>query len=386
MSRLLYDNRRLLVLAIALIAVSGLSSFFILPRMEDPILSQRMAIINTIYPGATPERVEALVTEVIEEELEEITEVKELRSTSRSGVSSITIELRDDIYNVDPIWSRVRDEIDDAQALLPAEVLDPDFEILQVTAYASVVALVWEGEGEPNYAVLRRMAEELEQRLRAVRGTREVDTFGDPEEEITIEVDLAELATLGLTAADVAWQVEASDAKAAAGLLRTPSGNLTIEVDSELDTVRRIASTPIRYSATDDANDAAGRFVTLGAVADVRKGIRDPSPRLAIVEGKRAVALAVLVRGDLRVDLWHHAAREVIDEFASELPPAVSLQTVFEQNEYVAERLSTLLLNLLVGATAVMVVVWVMMGWRSALVVGSALPLASLMVLTGKAD
>ena len=116
---LFYDNRRLLVLALSLILVAGLSSYYVLPRMEDPVLTQRAAIVNTLYPGASAERVEALVTEKIEEELQEIEEIKEMRSSSRSGISTITIELKDDVYQVDEVWSRIRDKIDDAQPLLP---------------------------------------------------------------------------------------------------------------------------------------------------------------------------------------------------------------------------------------------------------------------------
>ena len=110
-SSLFYDNRRLLVLSISLILVAGLSSYYLLPRMEDPVLTQRAAIINTIYPGASAERVEALVTEKLEEELQEIEEIKEMRSSSRSGISTVTIELKDDVYAVDEVWSRVREKM-----------------------------------------------------------------------------------------------------------------------------------------------------------------------------------------------------------------------------------------------------------------------------------
>ena len=381
MASLFYDNRRLLVLVIALIAVSGLSSFALLPRMEDPVLTQRVAVIDTIVPGAKADRVEALVTEPIEEELEEIPEIKELRSTSRSGISTITVELRDDVYESEEIWSRVRDKIDDAQPLLPPGALDPDFDQLEVTAYASVIALVWDAPGEPSYAVLRRQAEELEQRLRAVRGTREVDTFGDPDEEITVDIRQADLATLGLSVGDVARQIEASDSKVAAGLLRGAGNALLLEVDGELDSLRRIESTPIRYAAAQ--RGGAAPFVALGDIATVRKGIIEPPRSLAMVDGKPAIAVGVLIRADQRIDLWARGAAETIETFAAELPPALSLKRVFEQSPYVETRLSTLMGNLLVGAGAVMLVIWVMMGWRSAIVVGAALPLASLMVLTG---
>ncbi|TWT99238.1 Nickel and cobalt resistance protein CnrA [Botrimarina colliarenosi] len=379
MNRLLFDNRRLLMLAIALVVVAGMSSLLVLPRMEDPVLTQRAAIINARLPGATPERVEALVVEPLEEELREIPEIKEIRTTARSGVANIVVELRDDVYAASEVWSRVRNKIDDAGPQLPPEASEPEFDLLEVTAYASIVALRWDAPTDVNYAVLRRLAEELDRRLLAVGGTREVDTFGDPAEEITIEIDPARLATLGLSVADVARQLAASDAKIAAGQLRAADGSLVIEVDSELDTVRRIASTPIRIGADDDA----GRLVSLGAVADVQKGVIDPPTRLALVDGKPAIAVAVLVRGDQRIDVWAAKADKVVKAFGAELPPAVGMKRVFEQSGYVETRLGTLLWNLVAGAAAVMVVVWLMMGWRSAVVVGSALPLASLMVLAG---
>ncbi len=381
MSRLLYDNRRLLVLSITLVIVAGLSSLMVLPRLEDPVLTQRAAIVNTLLPGATPERVEALVVEPIEEELREVPEIKEVRTTARAGVATTIIELRDDVYQADEVWSRVRNKIDDAEAQLPPEASKPRFDLLEVTAYASILALRWDAPTDVNYAVLRRLAEELERRMLAVPGTREVDTFGDPDEEITVEIDAARLAMLGLSADDVARQLAASDAKVAAGQVRAAGGSLVIEVASELDTVQRIAATPIRYGASD--GDDAGRVITLGAVADVRKGIANPPRRAALVDGKPAVTIGVLVRSDQRIDHWFVAADESIRAFEQELPPAVGLKRVFEQSGYVKSRLATLMGNLVAGAAAVMVVVWLMMGWRNALVVGSALPLAALMVLAG---
>ncbi|MEN1680938.1 MAG: efflux RND transporter permease subunit, partial [Planctomycetota bacterium] len=383
MNSLLFDNRRLLVLVIALIAVAGLSSFYLLPRMEDPVLTQRVAVINTLVPGAKADRIEALVTEPIEEELEEIPEIKELRSTSRANISTITVELRDDVYEAAEVWSRVRDKIDDAKPLLPAGALDPEFDLLEVTAYAQVVALVWQPDEAPSYAVLRRLAEELEQVLRSIGGTREVDAFGDPEEEITVTIRQAELATLGISVADVARQIEASDSKVSAGLLRDRENALLLEVAGELDSISRIEATPIRFGGGETAEGPNARFLTLGDIADVRKHITDPPSGLAIIDGKPAIALGALVRSTQRIDHWAQDAGVALAEFEATLPPAIELKTVFAQSPYVESRLSTLLGNLLAGAGAVMLVIWVMMGWRSAIVVGAALPLASLMVLAG---
>ncbi len=380
MSSLFYNNRRLLTLAICLILVAGLSSYLVLPRMEDPVLTQRAAIINTFFPGASAERVEALVTEKLEEELQQIEEIKELRSSSRNGISAVSIELKDDIYLVDEVWSRVRSKLDDVEPLLPEDATDPDFDLLEVTAYASIVALVWDLPDPPNYAILRRQAEALEDRLRAISGTRDVDTYGDPKEEIVVEIRQDELAALGLTIADVTRQLQASDAKVSAGLLRTDQGNLIIEVDTELTSLERIRRIPIVADAT---AGNSGRFVSLGDIAQVEKGIVHPQSSLALIDGRAAIALGTLVKSQQRVDRWTRDLNAVLESFAADLTSGVRLKTLFEQNKYVENRLTTLLKNLFLGAAAVVGVVWLMMGWRSALVVGSVLPLASLMVLAG---
>ncbi len=376
MWNIFYRNPRLSVLAVSLILVAGLSSYYVLPRMEDPLLTPRFALVNTRFPGADAERVESLVTEKIEEELREIEDIKELRSTSRVGVSTISIELRDDIYATEHIWSRIRDKLDDAAVQMPAGVMKPDFDDLEVKAYAVIAALTWDRDDAPNYAILRRLSEQLEDEIKLVSGTEEVDTYGDPDEEIVATVRPNQLAALGLTAADVARQLAASDAKTAAGQFRGDASDMLLEVDTELDSLERIAQTPIRYSKD-------GQVVQLMDVARVEKGIAEPPRSLALISGKHAVTLGVLIRSNVRIDHWTRSVETVLDDFQARLPAGVGLNIVFQQNRYVEARLSTLLLNLMIGGLAVMTVIFVMMGWRNALVVGAALPLAALMVLSG---
>ena len=384
MSNIFYRNPRLVALVVGLILVSGLSSYVVLPRMEDPIMTKRAAIINTFVPGAEASRVESLVTDKIEDELSEIEEIKEVQSTSRPGVSTITVELRDDVYEVDSVWSRVRDKINDVQPLLPPDASEPQFEETDVKAYALIVALHYTSEEADTseeslltqYAILRREAEVLKDRLESISGTERVDTFGDPDEEIIAEVDPARIAALGLTSRDISNQIASSDAKVTAGQMRSNRLDLPLEVDSELDSLNRVARTPIR-------SQADGSSVELRDFASVRKGIRRPVSNLVLVDGHPAVALGVLVRPNQRVDHWAEDAREELDEFEQVQGAAITVAPVFEQVTYVKDRLDTLQNNLFLGAAAVLVVILFMMGWRSALIVGTALPLSAFMVLSG---
>ncbi|MCH2243895.1 MAG: efflux RND transporter permease subunit, partial [Crocosphaera sp.] len=102
MATIFYRNLRLLILTILLILFVGLSSFQLLPRMEDPELLSRVATITTFWPGTNAERVESLITEKLEDKLQDIEEIKNLESVSQRGLSLITVELEDSVKEVDP--------------------------------------------------------------------------------------------------------------------------------------------------------------------------------------------------------------------------------------------------------------------------------------------
>jgi multidrug efflux pump subunit AcrB len=376
MLNLFYRNRQLLLLTLALIMVWGLSSFFTLPRLEDPELVQRVAVITTRFPGASADRVETLVTDKLETELAEIQEINVLESTSRVGLSTVIVELGDTVVGVDEVWSRVRDRIDDAQIELPPEALEPDFDISEPKANALILALEWQLDIPANYAILGRLVEQLEDQLRQIPGTSDVEVVGAPEEEIVVEIEPATLTTLGLDVQTLSRQVAQSDAKVSAGQLRGEASTLIFEVTEELDSLERIRRIPIQNSAT-------GLFTRLGDIAQVSKGVVEPAPSLAIVSGYPAVTLSALVESSQRLDLWSNQAQTLLEQFRQQLPRGIALAVVFDQSTYVEARLNSVLLNLLLAVGLVVGITLVLMGWQSALVVGSAIPLALLMVFGG---
>ena len=377
MSTLFYRNRRLLVLVIAVAMVAGASAFSALPRLEDPHLTPRNAIVLTRLPGATAERVEALVTEKVEDVLIELSEIDTLRSVSRPGISLVTIELRGEITRPEPAWSKIRSRLDDARANLPPTAGRPELdEDRGASAYTMVYGITWERDDEPNLGLLNRLALELKDRLLVVAGTDDVELYGEPEEEIAVRADADELAALGLTADDVAGAVGAADAKVAAGAVRGERVDLLIEVAGALETLDRIAAVPLREGPD-------GAIVRVGDVAEVARSPRDPARELAVIDGKAAVAVAVRMEPDRRVDRWAASVREVAADYREGLPRGVGLDLAFDQSVYTGERLESLGGNLLAGAASIVVVIFAMMGWRSALLVASALPLSVAMTLWG---
>jgi len=367
MVRPFFTNLRLLVLTVILILGWGLSSYQGLPRQEDPELVSRTAVVKTAFPGASAERVEALVATPLEAELSEIEEIDVLKSTSRVGFSTVSVELKDTIDNTQPIWSKVRDAMDDAADRFPPGTRSPELDEATIKAFTRIVALTWNLADEPNYAVLRRYAEELAALMRSVQGTEEVELFGSPNEEILVEIDAPELVSVGLSPQQLANQVSLSDAKVTAGQLRRPDRDLAIEVQSELETTEQIRQIPIQ---TGD-----GQFTRLSDIARVSRGVRRPLTDQAIVHGKPAIALGIMMQSGLRIDQWNARLQADLAAFRDRLPQGVGLETIFDQSGYVSSRLNTLLSNLIFGAVLVVGVTFVSMGWRSAIVVGAALPL-----------
>lgn len=372
-SNLFYRNPRLTALTLGLIIVAGWLAFTSLGRQEDPALTRRFATIITFLQGADALRMESLVSEPIEDALREVPEIKELNSESRAGVSLIRVELRDEVMVPDQIWSKVRNKLIEAEAILPPGTSKPDLQDRSSTAVTIVVGLAWDQDGPPQVDILTRLGEDLENRLLNVPGTREADIHGEAIEEVLVTLDAVAVSSLNLTTAEVANAIRLADSKVSAGLLRNATNDLSIEVVGELETVAQIGDLPIKQRPD-------GQIVRIRDIATVSKGTRDPPRSLALIRGKRGVMVAAEMEAGGRIDLWSARAMEVIEEFGEEVPRGIEMRIVFDQNIYTSARLGELGSNMLLGAGVVLGVLLITLGWKSALLVGMALPLSVLMV------
>ncbi|MEZ6124275.1 MAG: efflux RND transporter permease subunit [Planctomycetaceae bacterium] len=372
----LYNNPRILILSIVLIVVSGSLSAVAIPRMEDPQLTPRAATITTLLPGASAERVESMVTEKIEQKLKDIEEIKEISSVSRAGVSFIAIELQDTTTRSDApqIWSRIRDKAADARNLLPPEATRPDFERLDIKAFSVIAALTWDADSEPRYGVLRRLASELKDEVDSLPGTEKSELVGDPAEEIVVELDPDIAASLNLQPRQISDLIQASDSRVAAGQLRGAADEMLVEIDEEIDSVSELASIPIQVGDR-------GNAIALSDIATIERSVRTPLSSKVLANGRPAVGVAIYVVSSTRLDYWRESLTPVFERFRNQLPPGISLNVVFDQNDFVNTRMKSLVSNLLFGIAAVFFTNLLVLGWRNTWVVSLGLPLSVLAVL-----
>ncbi|MEZ8229813.1 efflux RND transporter permease subunit [Vibrio splendidus] len=369
------SNTRLLILMTALLMVSGISAFMTLPRAEDPVIINRYANITTSFPGASAERVETLVTEVIENKLRELSEVKLVSSTSRPGVSIVTLELNDTITEPEPVWSQARDKLSDIESILPAGSHSPDLDSDHTYAFTTIASLTWSGAGEPDRLTLGRYAKELAKRLRTLSGTEFVDEYGMPQEEIQISLRTADAAALGRSSANIAESLEGADAKNSAGELVSAYSRFGLEIKSELDSIERIKQVPI-------ATDSNGHIIRMEDIASVKRGEKTPQDQIAIIDGEPGVIVAARMHPDLRVDNWTSRANALIGKFEQELPSNVKVTVLFNQKGYTETRLDDLGKSLMIGFGLILIVLFVTLGVRAAILVAISLPLTSLLTLS----
>lgn len=364
------NNGRVLILCIGLLIVSGMAALSTLPRAEDPYIVGRTAMIITHFPGASATRVEALVTEKLENKLRELPELETLTSSSRQGLSFISLRLQGWVkkQQAELVWSRARNLLDEVALELPQGALTPTLDEKRNHAYTVLIGLSWIADSDVDIAMLARYSKELESQLRAVYGTQLVDIHGAPAEEVLVSVDAYKLASLGLSMADISQALQGADSKVAAGAMHNSQQQISLEVSGEFTDLQRIRQVPLHV-------DKRGIILQLGDIASVSKQERTPARDMALLNSRRGIVVGSQASADIRVDTWSRAVEERLQNFEQQLPSNIKLQRLFNQNDYTSQRLKELLENIALGFVLIVIVLLLTLGWRSALVVASALPL-----------
>ncbi len=373
MAEFLRRNPRILVLLLGVILVGGLSSALVIPTLEDPVLRKRVGVVSTAFPGADAARVESFVSSRLERRLQNIFEIKQVRSNSRQGISNLIVELRDDVNQVDEVWDRIDKSVDAAQVELPAGCLEPELEIFPLKAYAAIIALQWRDRSSSGEALVSRIAGQFADRISGLSGTEQVDVFGDGGEELLIEVDPQVLSASGLTVQEIASQVSTNFVTQPAGGLRSTESSILLDLPDAATSESALAKFLI--------NDGTGQSVALGEMAEVNRMMKTPRQDIALIDGREAIVVGALVNESSSMPEWTAELNQLIVEFSDTYRAEVSIESLFQQQQHISARLETLLRNLILGTLAVVGIVWLLMGWRSMIVVGLAVPLSAALVL-----
>ncbi|MGY6555489.1 MAG: efflux RND transporter permease subunit [Wenzhouxiangella sp.] len=360
------SRSRLVMAAVILLSLIGLAAWFGMDRQEDPFFPYRFGAVTVNWPGASPEQVQRLIVNIIEEELATVEEIKEIRSTARLGLAHLSIGMHQHISDTDAVWERVRMVLDRAGRRLPAGAGAIELNDRSMDAHGIVLAIT--GSDDP--LVLLDAARQLRRDLFRVPDMGRIDLIGDPGEVLEISPHAERLAELNLDYAELAAIVHAANQVIPAGRLRAGDRNLVLRADTDYSSLADLAALPIPL--------ADGGLLPLGELAELRIRPEEPLSQRVSFSGRTAVALGIVIpENRLNAVRFGEQVRSRIDELRPHYAP-LQIEEMFYQPYWVERRLSELGRSLLLGVLIVGAVLLLAMGARAGIVVALLLPVVTL--------
>ncbi|MCX7095290.1 MAG: efflux RND transporter permease subunit [Methylobacter sp.] len=359
------EHRAFTGFMMALILLGGIFAYFMLEQREDPKFTFRLMVVKTLYPGATAQEVEQLVTDKLEKKFQELPNLDYLRSYSKPGESVIFITPREAIApdEIPGLWYQVRKKADDIRMTLPPEAVGPFFNDEFGDTYSLLYACSGAGF---SYADLKQAAESVRQHLLRIKDVEKVDLIGVQEEKIYIEFSDKKLAGLGLNTATVARELQAQNVMAPAGTLLTTERKLPIRLGNTLSSVASIAKLPVRIN---------GRTFKVGDFAEVTRAYADPAEFKMRFNGKDAVGLGVTMNQQGDVLALGKALETALASIERTLPLGIDIEKVADQSRVVKAAIGEFMGTFFEALIAVLVVGFLSLGLRTGSVVALTVPI-----------
>ena len=370
------DRPRIFLLAMLFIIAGGLLSYDSLPRQENPQLAERWANITAVLPGATPQRIETQIADVLETQLREIDEIKIIDSTSLSGVVRVGLELKEIIGKgeTDEVWAKVQETLSQSAALVPPGT---NISFNHSGPPTTVLfALQWRGDGDPQMVILSRLANQFKRKLANITNSKQALVYGDTKEEIFVGADLDLLTDAGMNIQSIAIAIDRYDSKRAIGNIVGQDAEFRIKAQDNISLINDLKKLPLKIS--DDY-----QAIRLEDVATVEKLPVDPPIEIVSYNGIPAVFVEVRGKFAQRTDLYSKAVLRVADIFKEGLPDEIGLEVIFNESDFVEEKFSFLMQSILLATFIVLFLSYLLLGPRSAVIVSAVVPLTILLVLIG---
>lgn len=361
-------RNRLITVLLLVIILGGITSYIDLPRSEDPAFVVRTALIITYFPGASPDRVEQLVTDQIEQKIQELPELDHVSSVSRTGVSLVYVDIEEKYKEMRPIWRKMRDKVDDARPSLPQGVDGPYVEDDFGDVFGIMIALTGEGF---NPAELNNYARDIRKDLLQVDEVARVEIMGDQEERIFVEFSNSRLAELGLSPSQLIDALQSENIVLPGGYINSGADKVVVEPTGNYESVEDIRQALIRLSPASGGSE----LIHLRDLARVFRGQVTPSDTIVHYNSRPAVLLAVNMTRDGNIVTLGERIDEFLARKKADLPIGLELNYAAFQPFFVTRAINNFMLNLLEGVAAVGVVMLLFLGLRTGLVVGTLIPM-----------
>jgi multidrug efflux pump len=359
------NHKQLTLFFILAMFIAGGFAYFKLGQREDPDFTFRAMLIRAAWPGATTSQMDQFVTDKIEKKLQELPNLKRTVTYSKPGEAQVMVELTDDVRkkDVSDLWYQVRKKMGDIRSTLPAEMIGPFYN----DEFGDVFGSIWAFTGDGfNLTELREHVEAVRQELINVPDVNKVELVGVQEDKIFVELSNQKLGVLGIDPAAITTQLQGQIAVTPSGAFQTETTTIPLRVTGDFNTVEAVRKLDL---------NVGGKNITLGDIANVRRGYVDPPLTTMRFGGKPAIGLTVSMKkeGDV-IQLGHNLDREMA-RIKAGLPVGIEFFQVSDQPKIVKDAVNTFMRSLVEAVVIVLIVSFVSLGLRAGLVVALTIPL-----------
>ncbi|MEJ2221074.1 MAG: efflux RND transporter permease subunit [Desulfobacterales bacterium] len=365
------NNSRTVVMTLLLVIVGGAYAFTALPKLEDPLITIREALVAAKYPGMPVEQVERLITRPIEEKIRSMGEIDKIKdSTSKVGECLIHVIIKDEVpsENLPATWKLLRNRMNDVKPELPEGTIGPMVDDTFGDTSVATIALWSDGF---SMSEMHETARQIRERLNMMKGIQKVDLTGVQDERIYLDVSSARIAQLGIDTADIGKSLREQNIVLPGGRININDVEIIVETQGRFTSIEEIAEVLIPISGTQAS-------IPLRDIATIRRAYVEPIHNPAYYNGHQAIVLSIFILRGVDAVEFGERLQQKIKEMEDALPWGYKLEFATYQPELINKAVNGMVINVIEAVGIVLFVVMLLLGFRTGLIVGSFIPLVML--------
>lgn len=359
------DNKTSIFIITVIITLAGLLSYNALPKEQFPDVVVPQIFVTTIYPGASPSDMEALVTKHIEKEVKAINGIKKVTSYSVQDFSNVIAEFDTDV-DVTIAKQKVKDAVDKAKRDLPTDLLeDPtvtEFDISEIPIMSVNIS------GDFSLEKLKDYADALQDRIEEMREITRVDIVGALDKEVQVNVDKYKMTAAKLTFRDIENAIAGENLTISAGNVDIGGMTRSISIRGDFTNVEQIKNIVV--------SSQSGAMLYLKDVAEVKMGFAEQES-FSRLDGKNVISLNVIKRAGENLINASDKIKVIVDEMkANDFPPNLEVSITGDQSRSTRVTLHDLINTIVIGFILVTIILMFFMGATNAIFVALSVPLS----------
>ena len=350
----------------AAILVAGVLSFVQMPKLEDPAVSAKQAMVVVPWPGASAHEIELEVAQLMEDELRALPDVNKVKTECRNGSAMFTVEFRMTVpeKELEQYFDLLRRKVNDAASRLPQGCYSPIVVDDMMDVYGIFYALTADGY---DYPEMYKYAKYIRRELLSVKGVKRINIIGNRDEVINIILSKEQITRNGIVPTQIMSALQTAGKKVNAGKYRSGDERIALYVGSSVESEEDIRNMLIQT--------LDGKRIRLGDIARVEQTYSEPQRNGFFVDGRPALAICIAMEKSAIVPDVGKAVDAKLAETMKNVPVGFETEKIFFQPDKVNEAVSSFMWNLVESVAIVILVLIFTMGFRSGFIIGFGLVL-----------